>query len=149
MLINRQNCPEVSVFFTFMLLMTQYQPESLLKGSITRCVFRGVFAVRQTVCRRGMQHWCTTMGLSHPEKVTLMSDGLSYIKDATKDASRNRPIKGQLHGAFSMCVFMSDKPFDAEACDIGGHASATNGLSDIKTHIKNATCNRPLTVYFT
>jgi hypothetical protein len=31
---------------------------------------------------------------------------------------------------------MSGKPFDAEACDIG--------LSDIKTHIKNAPCNRPL-----
>jgi hypothetical protein len=39
---------------------------------------------------------------------------------------------------------MSDKPFDAEECDIGGHASATNGLSDMKTHIKNAPCNRPL-----
>jgi hypothetical protein len=33
-----------------------------------------------------------------------------------------------------MCVFMSDKLFDAEACDIGGQAaSATNGLSDMKT----------------
>jgi hypothetical protein len=32
----------------------------------------------------------------------------------------------------------------AEACDIGGQASATNGLSDIETHIKNALCNRPL-----
>jgi hypothetical protein len=39
---------------------------------------------------------------------------------------------------------MSDKPFDAEACDIGGQASATNGLSDMKTHIENAQCNRPL-----
>jgi hypothetical protein len=38
---------------------------------------------------------------------------------------------------------MSDKPFDAEACDIGGQASATNGLSDIKTHIENAPCNPP------
>jgi hypothetical protein len=55
------------------------------------------------------------------------------------------PIKGRLHGAFSMCVFMSDKPFDAEAYNIGGHASATNGLSDMKTHIENAPCNRPLT----
>jgi hypothetical protein len=35
-----------------------------------------------------------------------------------------------------MCVFMSDKPFDAKACDIGGHASATNGLSDMKTPFK-------------
>jgi hypothetical protein len=43
-----------------------------------------------------------------------------------------------------MCVSMFDKPFDAEACDIGGQASATNGLSDMKTHIKNASCNRPL-----
>jgi hypothetical protein len=24
------------------------------------------------------------------------------------------------------------------------HASATNGLPDMKTHIKNALCNRPL-----
>jgi hypothetical protein len=43
-----------------------------------------------------------------------------------------------------MCVSMSDKPFDAEACNIGGHASATNGLSDMKTHIENTPCNRPL-----
>jgi hypothetical protein len=55
-------------------------------------------------------------------------------------------FKGRLHGAFLMCVSMSDKPFDAEACDIGGQASATNGLSDMKTHIENAPCNRPLTV---
>jgi hypothetical protein len=47
-------------------------------------------------------------------------------------------LKGQLHGAFLMCVFMSDKPFYAEVCDIGGHASATNGLSDMKTHIEKA-----------
>jgi hypothetical protein len=42
---------------------------------------------------------------------------------------------------------MSDKPFDAEACDIGGQASATNGLSDATnglTDMKNAPCNRPL-----
>jgi hypothetical protein len=44
-------------------------------------------------------------------------------------------IKGRLHGAFSMCVFMSDKPFDTEAFDTGGHACETNGLSDMKTHI--------------
>jgi hypothetical protein len=43
-----------------------------------------------------------------------------------------------------MCVSMSDKPFDAEACDIVGQASATNGLADMKTHIENAPCNRPL-----
>jgi hypothetical protein len=35
-----------------------------------------------------------------------------------------------------MCVSMSDKPFDAEACDIGGQASATNGLSEMKTPSK-------------
>jgi hypothetical protein len=52
-------------------------------------------------------------------------------------------IKGRLHDAFLMCVSMSDKPFDAEACDIGGQASATNGLSDMKTHIETAPCNRP------
>jgi hypothetical protein len=39
---------------------------------------------------------------------------------------------------------MSGEPFDAEACDIGGQAAATNGLPDMKTHIKNAACNRPL-----
>jgi cathepsin D len=27
--------------------------------------------------------------------------------------------QGRLHGAFSMCVSMSDKPFDAGACVIG------------------------------
>jgi hypothetical protein len=39
---------------------------------------------------------------------------------------------------------MSDKPFVAEACPPMSHASASNGLSDIETHIKNAPCNRPL-----
>jgi hypothetical protein len=29
-----------------------------------------------------------------------------------------------------MCVSMSDKPLDAEACVIGGKAYATNRLSD-------------------
>jgi hypothetical protein len=53
-------------------------------------------------------------------------------------------LRGRLHGAFSMCVFMSGEPFDAEACDIGGQASATNGSPDMKTHIENAACNRPL-----
>jgi hypothetical protein len=43
---------------------------------------------------------------------------------------------------------MSDKPFDEEACDIGGQASATNGLTDMKTHIENALCNRPLIDYY-
>jgi hypothetical protein len=45
-----------------------------------------------------------------------------------------------------MCVFMSDKPFVAEACPPMLHASASNGLSDIKTHIENAPCNQPLTL---
>jgi hypothetical protein len=44
---------------------------------------------------------------------------------------------------------MYDKPFDAEACDIGGQASATNGLTDATngglSDVKNAPCNRPLT----
>jgi hypothetical protein len=44
-----------------------------------------------------------------------------------------------------MCVFMSDKPFDAEACDIGGQASATNGSPDLKTHIENACVIDPFT----
>jgi hypothetical protein len=57
---------------------------------------------------------------------------------------RNPCIRGRLHGAFSMCVFMSDKPFVAEACPPKSHASASNGLSDIETHIKIAPCNRPL-----
>jgi hypothetical protein len=53
-------------------------------------------------------------------------------------------VRGQLHGEFWMCVFMSDKPFVAEACPPMSHASASNGLSDIETHIENAPCNRPL-----
>jgi hypothetical protein len=45
---------------------------------------------------------------------------------------------------------MSDKPFDAEACDIGGQASATNGLTDATngwSDMKNAPCNRPLRAF--
>jgi hypothetical protein len=53
-------------------------------------------------------------------------------------------FKGRLHGAFSMCVSMSDKPFDAEACNIGGQASATNGLSDMKTPSKTHRVIDPL-----
>jgi hypothetical protein len=48
-----------------------------------------------------------------------------------------------------MCVSMSDKPFDAEACDIGGQASATNGLTGATnglSDMKNAPCNRPPSV---
>jgi hypothetical protein len=55
-----------------------------------------------------------------------------------------KPVRGRLHGAFSMCVFMSDKRFVAEACPPMSHASASNGLSDIETHIENAPCNQPL-----
>jgi hypothetical protein len=73
------------------------------------------------------------------------TNGLSDIETHIKNALCNRPLKVRLHGAFSTCVSMSEKPFDAEACDIGGQASATNGLSDIETHIRNALCNRPPT----
>jgi hypothetical protein len=44
---------------------------------------------------------------------------------------------------------MSDKPFDAEAWDIGEQAYVTNGLTDATnglSEIKNAPCNRPLNV---
>jgi hypothetical protein len=57
---------------------------------------------------------------------------------------RKQLRRGRLHSAFSMCVFMSDKPFVAEACPLMLQASASNGLSDIETHIENAPCNRPL-----
>jgi hypothetical protein len=53
-------------------------------------------------------------------------------------------LRGRLHSAFSMCVFMIDKPIVAEACPPMLHASASSGLSDIETHILNAPCNRPL-----
>jgi hypothetical protein len=33
-----------------------------------------------------------------------------------------------------MCVFMSGKPFVAEACPPMSHASASNGSPDMKTH---------------
>jgi hypothetical protein len=56
-------------------------------------------------------------------------------------------IRGRLQGAFSMCVSLSDKPFDAEACDIGGHASATNGLSDMKSPSKTPRVIDPLCIY--
>jgi hypothetical protein len=43
-------------------------------------------------------------------------------------------------GSITRCVldgvFMSDKPFVAEACPPMLHASASNGLSDIETHIE-------------
>jgi hypothetical protein len=42
---------------------------------------------------------------------------------------------------------MYDKPFVAEACPPMSHASASNGLSDIETHIENAPSNRPLKNY--
>jgi hypothetical protein len=46
---------------------------------------------------------------------------------------------------------MSDKPFDAEVCDIGGQASARNSLTDVKnglSDMKNAPCNRPLKINY-
>jgi hypothetical protein len=46
-----------------------------------------------------------------------------------------------------MWFSMSNKPFDAVACDFGGQASATNGLTDATnglSDMKNAPCNRPL-----
>jgi hypothetical protein len=51
-------------------------------------------------------------------------------------------FRGRLHSAFFMCVFMSDKPFVAEAYPPMLHASASNGLSDMKTHIKNSLCSK-------
>jgi hypothetical protein len=45
---------------------------------------------------------------------------------------------------------MSDKPLDAEACDIAGQASATNVSTDATNGLsdrKNAPCNRPLKDY--
>jgi hypothetical protein len=58
----------------------------------------------------------------------------------------NPPLDAVTKG--SRCVFdvrfMYGDPFDAEACDIGRQASATNGSPDMKTHIENAACNRPL-----
>jgi hypothetical protein len=53
-------------------------------------------------------------------------------------------LRGRLHSAFLMCVSMFDKPFVVEAWPPMSHASASNGLSDIETHIENAPCNRPL-----
>jgi hypothetical protein len=48
-----------------------------------------------------------------------------------------------------MCVSLSDKPFDAEACNIGGQASATNGLSDMKTPSKTHRVIDPLGAIYT
>jgi hypothetical protein len=45
------------------------------------------------------------------------------------------------------CAFLCPTNHLTEACDIGGQASATNGLSDATnglSDIKNAPCNRPL-----
>jgi hypothetical protein len=98
---------------------------------------------------------CPTNRLSHPSNrfsqrlahqcCMPLSNGLSDIETHMKNARCNRPLKGRLHGAFLMCIFMSDKPFVAEACPPMSHGSASNGLSDIETHIENAPCNRPLT----
>jgi hypothetical protein len=56
-------------------------------------------------------------------------------------------LKGRLHGAFSMCVSRSDKPFDTVTFDFGGQASATNGLSDMKTPSKTHRVIDPLLIY--
>jgi hypothetical protein len=42
-----------------------------------------------------------------------------------KSKMEKKPLRGQLHGAFSMSVFMSDKQFVAEACPPMSHASAS------------------------
>jgi hypothetical protein len=68
----------------------------------------------------------------------LFSSTFLYLPVSGCQFDKIFTIKGRLHSAFPMCVSMSDKPFDAEACDIYGQASATNGLSGIETHIKNA-----------
>jgi hypothetical protein len=44
---------------------------------------------------------------------------------------------------------MSDKPFVAEACPPMLHASASNGLSVMKTHIENARVIDPLEFDYT
>jgi hypothetical protein len=60
-------------------------------------------------------------------------------EERIRNKSYFKSLKGRLHGAFLMCVFMSDKLFDAEACVIGGQAFAKKGWSDIETHIKKQT----------
>jgi hypothetical protein len=73
---------------------THFQYIFGVNGSITRCVFRGVFAARQTVGRRGMQHWCTTMGLFQIKKsdINVGRVVVSYIKYAIKNSLCNRPL---------------------------------------------------------
>jgi hypothetical protein len=77
---------------------------------------------------------------------------MSFVPPALKRDRREKDAQlmtQRCKGAFFMCVSMSDKPFDAEACNIGGQASATNGLSDATNRlsdVKNAPCNRPLIV---
>jgi hypothetical protein len=55
----------------------------------------------------------------------------------------------KIKGLVTRCVSMSDKPFDTEACDIGGQASATNGLSDRKTPSKTHRVIDPLGAGYT
>jgi hypothetical protein len=62
----------------------------------------------------------------------------SYMAAFSKLSPAQYRLRGRLHGAFLMCVFMSDKPFVAKACPPMSHASASNGLSDIETHTENA-----------
>jgi hypothetical protein len=75
-----------------------------------------------------------TVNIAHFQKLDFLSVISTFIilllyntKCAFDERKSGIPIRGRLHGAFSMCVFMSGEPFDAEACDIGGQASATNG----------------------
>jgi hypothetical protein len=42
-----------------------------------------------------------------------------------------------------LASFMYDKPFVKEACDCGGQASVTNGLSDMKMPFKTHRVIRP------
>jgi hypothetical protein len=53
-------------------------------------------------------------------------------------------VRGWLHSAFSKCVSMSDKPFDAEVCDIGKGSLCDKRFVGPENAIQNAPCNRPL-----
>jgi hypothetical protein len=55
---------------------------------------------------------------------------LQMTPEGTVGAPTCFSLRGRLHSAFSMCVFMSDKLFVAEACPPMSHASASNGLSE-------------------
>jgi hypothetical protein len=59
-------------------------------------------------------------------------------------------VETLLYGSITQCVldgvFMSEKPFDAEACPPMLHATASNGLLDMVMNVENAPSNRPLKV---